>query len=147
MSKTCQKRVYGIESLHPGRNPWGELMVRGQKDESLNGCFKKTKHAKFPENAHFSPPDTHTYVCVSGGKKYSFFEKLGVLCFLEIHFSDLPFCLKKLRFDGKKLRFSQIIKVFTVFRIFLFSFMRTLNKLYSIDDLVCNNKIETLIFC
>ena len=56
MSKTCQKRVYGIESLHPGRNPWGELTVRGQKNESLNGCFKKTKHAKFPEKRIFLPP-------------------------------------------------------------------------------------------
>ena len=37
----------------------------------------------FPKNEYFLPPDTHTYVCVSGGKKYSFFGKFGVLCFLE----------------------------------------------------------------
>ena len=28
-------------------------------------------------------PDKHTYVCVSGGKNRSFFEKFGVLCFLK----------------------------------------------------------------
>ena len=55
-----------------------------QKSESQNGFFKKTKHAKFPKNEHFLPPDTHTYVCVSRGRKCSFFGKLGVLCFLEI---------------------------------------------------------------
>ena len=31
-----------------------------QKGESQNGCFKKVKHAKFPKNKHFLPPDTHT---------------------------------------------------------------------------------------
>ena len=33
-----------------------------QKGESQNGCFKKTKHAKFSENEQFLPPDTYTYV-------------------------------------------------------------------------------------
>ena len=35
-----------------------------------------------------------TYVFVSGGKKYSFFGKFGVLCFLETHalrFAFLPY--------------------------------------------------------
>ena len=41
----------------------------------------------FPKNEHFLPPDTHTYVCVSGGKKCSFFGKFSVLCFLETHVS------------------------------------------------------------
>ena len=51
--------------------------------ESQNGCSKKTKHAKFFEKRTFITPDTHRYVCVSGGKKCLFFGKLGVLCFLE----------------------------------------------------------------
>ena len=38
-----------------------------QKRESQNECFKKIKHVKFPKNEHFLPPDTHMYVCVSGG--------------------------------------------------------------------------------
>ena len=37
----------------------------------LNSTFKKFQL------------DTHTYVCVSGGKKCLFFGKFGVLCFLE----------------------------------------------------------------
>ena len=36
----------------------------------------------FRQNEHFLLPDTHTYLCVSEGKKCSFFEKFGVLCFL-----------------------------------------------------------------
>ena len=46
-----------------------------QKCESQNGCFKKTKHAKCSEK--------RTYLCVSGGKKCSFFGKFGMLCFLK----------------------------------------------------------------
>ena len=43
---------------------------------------------------HFLPPDTHMYVSVSEGKKCSFFEKFGVLCFLEtpvLRFALLPY--------------------------------------------------------
>ena len=83
-----------------------------QKGESQNGCYRKTKHAKFPQKRTFSPPDTHTSkltintperrqwrcsvvfivnfdVCVSGGKKCSFFGKFGVLCFLVFLFCFL----------------------------------------------------------
>ena len=35
------------------------LSVIRQKGESQNGCFKKKKHS-----------DTHTYLCISEGKKY-----------------------------------------------------------------------------
>ena len=59
--------------------------------EYQNGCYKKTKHAKFSEKRTFLPPDTHTYVCVSGGKKYSFFGKFGELCFLNTCFEIHPF--------------------------------------------------------
>ena len=47
-----------------------------------------------PKNEHFFTPDTHTYVSLSGGKKCSFFEKFGVLCFLEtpvLRFALLPY--------------------------------------------------------
>ena len=54
-----------------------------QKGESQNECFKKAKMPKFPKNKHFVPPDTHTRVCISGGKKYLFFGNFGLLCFLE----------------------------------------------------------------
>ena len=39
----------------------------------------------------------HTYMCISGGKKCSFFGKLGVLCFIEtpnLRFVLLPYYRK-----------------------------------------------------
>ena len=57
--------------------------VMSQNGESQNGSFKKTKHAKFYEKQTFLIPDAHTYMRLSGGKKCSFFGKVGVLCFLE----------------------------------------------------------------
>ena len=61
------------------------MSVIRQKEESQNGCFKKTKHANFSEkgNISYSLIRTHTYLCSSWGKKCSFFGKFGVLCFLE----------------------------------------------------------------
>ena len=54
------------------------LSVIRQKRESQNGCFKKAKHAKISDRkTHFLPPDTHAYVCVSGGKKCLFFGNFG----------------------------------------------------------------------
>ena len=55
-----------------------------QREESQNGCYRKTKHAKFFEFT----PDTRSqnfstwYVSVSGGKKCLIFGKFGLLCFL-----------------------------------------------------------------
>ena len=65
-----------------------------QKVESQNECFKKAKHAKISENKYFLPSDTHTYVCVSGGKKCLFFGNFSVLCVLEtpvLRFALLPY--------------------------------------------------------
>ena len=48
----------------------------------------------FPKNKRSLPPDTHTYVCVSGGKKRSFLGKFGVLCILVtsvLRFALLPY--------------------------------------------------------
>ena len=55
--------------------------VMRQTSKFQNGGNKKTSHIK-PRNKPFLPPDTHTYVCVSGGKKCLFFWKFGVFCFL-----------------------------------------------------------------
>ena len=54
-----------------------------QKGEPQTGVSRKQDTPNFPKNEHFLPPDTHTYVWVSEGKKCSFFRKFGVLCFLE----------------------------------------------------------------
>ena len=53
----------GIKLELEARESKNSSVIR-QKGESQNGCFKKTKHAKFSE-------------------KCSFFGKFGVLCFLE----------------------------------------------------------------
>ena len=58
------------------------LSVIRQKGQSHNGYYKKKSTSNFPENKHILPPDTHTNVCISRGKKYSLFGKFGVLCFL-----------------------------------------------------------------
>ena len=65
-----------------------------QKDESQNGGDKKQSTTNFPKNERFLPSDTHTYLCVSGGKKYLFFVKFGELCFLVtsvLRFALLPY--------------------------------------------------------
>ena len=65
------------------RNAEVNSSVIRQKDESQNGCFKKTKHVKFPEKQTFLTSwYTHVHDRVSRGK-CSFFGKFGVLCFLE----------------------------------------------------------------
>ena len=46
------------------------------------GVIRKQNRPNFPKNEWFVHPDTHTYMCVSGGKKYSFFGKFGLLYFL-----------------------------------------------------------------
>ena len=55
---------------------------------------EKQSMPKFPKNRHFLPPDTHTCVCVSGGKKCLFFGNFGVLCFPEtpiLRFALFPY--------------------------------------------------------
>ena len=48
----------------------------------------------FTKNEHFLPPDTHTYVCVSGSKKCSFFRKIWHAMFSwNIRFEICPFLL------------------------------------------------------
>ena len=65
------------------------------------GVSRKQSTQNFSKNEHFLPTDTHTYVCVSGGKKCSLFEKFCVLCFLEtpvLRFVLLP-CYRRVDYD------------------------------------------------
>ena len=56
--------------------------------------LRKQGSPNFSKNEHFLPPDTHTYVCVSGGKKCSFLGKIGMLRFLaNTRFEIRPFTL------------------------------------------------------
>ena len=67
-------------------------------NNKAKGRIAKQSKPNFPKNEHFLPPDTHTYVCVLGGKKCSFFRKFGVLCLLEtpvLRFALLPYYRRK----------------------------------------------------
>ena len=69
------------------------LSVIRQKGGFKTGVSRKQSTPNFPKNQDFLPPDMYTYVCVSGGKKCSFFGNLGVLCFFEtpvLRFAHLP---------------------------------------------------------
>ena len=62
-----------------------------QNGESQNGCFKKTKHTKFPKNEHFLPLDAlHTCTCAyQGVRMVRFSENLACFVFLKPPFLRL----------------------------------------------------------
>ena len=62
-----------------------------QKGKSQNWGYKKTKHAKFPKNQNFLPPNKR--VRIEGVRNFRFFGKLGVLCFARffLRFTFLPY--------------------------------------------------------
>ena len=65
-----------------------------QKIESQNGCFKKTKHAKFSEKRKFLTPLSRTRTCVyQGVRNVCFSENLACFVFLKHPFWGMPFCL------------------------------------------------------
>ena len=47
------------------------------------GVSRKESMPTFPKNEHIFPPDTHTYMCVSGGKNVRFSENLASFAFLK----------------------------------------------------------------
>ena len=68
-----------------GNEARGIISERVLRENKAYQIFRKTSISYFP--------DTLTYVCMSGGKKCSFFGKFGVLCFLVtpvLRFALLP---------------------------------------------------------
>ena len=57
-------------------------MVLRQKANLKTGVTRKQSTPNFPEYENLLRLDTHTCVCVSGGKKCLFFGKFSVICFL-----------------------------------------------------------------
>ena len=53
--------------------------VRQKGESQKTGVTRKQSTPNFPKKEHFLPPDTHTYMYVSVGKKCSFLEKMCVL--------------------------------------------------------------------
>ena len=54
---------------------------------------RKQGTPNFRKIEHFLPPDTHTYVCVSRGKKCSLLGKFSVVSFLVKPILRCAFCL------------------------------------------------------
>ena len=80
---------------------------------------KKQSTPNFPKNKHFLAPAKYTYVCVSWGKKCSFFGKIGVLCFFEACVLKLPLLPYYRRITHSKLTSTNkkfLQNTFNVFR-------------------------------
>ena len=93
------KHFYEIKPSQLNQNFWTtsqEIVVNKPIGRISKRVFQEKKSTPhFPKNKHFLSPDTHTYVW---GKKCSFFEKFGVLCFLEtpvLRFALLPYYRRK----------------------------------------------------
>ena len=108
---------------------------------------RKQKTQNFSKIEHFLPPDTHTYVCVSGGKKCSFFQKFNVLRLLEtpiLRFALLPYLRRTVivyqRFGEENIAGKEKIQSTINFKSKLLRniFFKHLN-VYS-----CRNKYDTL---
>ena len=69
------------------------MSVIRQKSKSQNGCFKKTKHAKFSEMNIFYPLLCTRSCAYQGVKDIHFLENLAWFVFLKHLFWDSPFCL------------------------------------------------------
>ena len=93
--KKVDKRYFGESKvaywyMFCDLNCLGCWIVLRQKGKFQNGCYKKTKHAKFSAKRTFLIP----HVCLSGGEKCSFSGKFGVLCLLVtpvVSFALLPY--------------------------------------------------------
>ena len=61
LSKGDSKQFFGHIQVN------GKSSLIRQKAEFQNRCLRKRGMPNFPKNELFLPPDTHTYVSVSGG--------------------------------------------------------------------------------
>ena len=138
-----------LKKLHK-TEAWCHFVGNRQKGESQSRCFKKTKHAKFSKNEHFLPPDTHTYVCVSGGKKCPFFRNLPCFFFLKHPLWDSPFCLITddllLNLSEMKLSASYTLQFQTRFASQMSAMKRasTSWNLFEFSSIVC--EVNTTVF-
>ena len=70
-------------------------MVITQKTNLRTGVTRKQSTPNFTKNEQILTPHTHTSVSISGDKKWLFFGKFGVLCFLVtpvLRFALWPYC-------------------------------------------------------
>ena len=102
MKNLSQKNLlnFGLNSRYNAFTHWStethnhKSSVIRQRVNLETGVSRKQSTPYIPKNEHFLPHNTHMYVSISGGKKYSFFGKFSVLCFLEkpvLRFALLPY--------------------------------------------------------
>ena len=69
-------------------------VIRNDKMANLKmGLSRKQSTSNFAKSECFLPPDTHTYMCVSGARNVRFSENLACFVFLKHPFRDSLFCL------------------------------------------------------
>ena len=74
------KRVESKLTVHASCNIGENTSVIRRKANPKKGVSRKQSTPNFPKNEHLLPPETHTYVCVSGGKNVRFSKNLA--CFV-----------------------------------------------------------------
>ena len=81
-------------------------------DPALYWITNLLRLQNFPKKWYFLPPDTHTYVGVTGGKKFNFLENtdnaLNELSLYTLnknaqHFNEKKACAKLLRYYSKRV--------------------------------------------
>ena len=98
------------------------------------GVSRKQSTPNFPKNEHFLPPDTRTYVWVSGGKKCLFFGKFGVLYFREtpvfivwlgiLDENRLPTKVELSKFQSALLHIMSIGAFTRIFRLHIIKYLK-----------------------
>ena len=74
-SYNIQAQIWILFSCLVGNKAEGRISKRVFQEKKARQIFLK--------NENFLSPDTHTYVCVSGGKKCSFFRNIWRAVFLK----------------------------------------------------------------
>ena len=92
---------------------WDKIVGNKAKGRIAKRVFQENKGRQIFQRTNISYPMIHTYVCVSGGKKCSFFGKFGELWFFEtpvLRFAILPYYRWNPNYESiLKCRFSKMV--------------------------------------
>ena len=92
--KYFNKYKFSLKKIYLHKYWRSQFVGNKAKGRISKWVFQENKvHQNFPKNEQFWSPDTHTYECVSGGKKCSFIVNLACFVFWENLFWDAHFCL------------------------------------------------------
>ena len=99
--RTCKKYV-GRVGFIVGSKAKGRISKRVSQGNKTRQIFRRTSISS-------PPPDTHTYVCVSGGKKCLFLENLACFFYLRHMFEIRPFALLPTLFKSFHFYFCHLL--------------------------------------